>query len=47
MPICAQEVLNGSSTDHARKMVLTAIDIAEFVNKSKQNTNNNARFEIR
>ena len=39
--------LNGSSTDHANKMVLAAIDIAEFVKKSKQNANNNARFEIR
>jgi class 3 adenylate cyclase len=39
--------LNKSNTNHAHKMVRAAIDIAEFVKKSKQNTNNNARFEIR
>lgn len=40
--------LNSKGTNHAYKMVQAALEIAEFVKKSKQqNTNNDARFEIR
>ena len=39
--------LNNTSTDHAHKMVLAAIDIAAFVKESKQNVNINTAFEIR
>ena len=39
--------LNNTSTDHAHKMVLAAIDIAAFVKESEQNVNINTAFEIR
>ena len=39
--------LNNTSTDHAHKMALAAIDIAAFVKESKQNININTTFEIR